>query len=404
VVASVRSSRSSRWRRSLAAGSVSGVLVLAPLTGISPAWAQTAVQPGDHGVWCADSDTSNRLDSAILATLQQTGVPGAIVGVWGPHCKYEQAFGVADKATGAPMRTDFYSRIGSETKTFTATGVLQLVDDGKVALDDPISKYVPGVPEGDVITLRELLRMQSGLFNYSADEDFQRALFSDPNRPFTPQELLNYAFAHPLVFAPGQGLLYCNTNYILLGLVIEKVSGLPLHQYLEQRVLQPLGLEHTNFPTDNAFPQPHAQGYTHQPLDDSEAVATDWDPSWGWSAGAMISNLDDLRTWARALATGALLEPDTQAQRLETVSAPGFAPGAGYGLGIFTAEGWIGHNGSLPGYQSLTLYLPQKKTTLVVLLNSDEPSPGVPVPSSAFGTAITQVISPNHVFQLTAAP
>jgi D-alanyl-D-alanine carboxypeptidase len=400
VVRSVRSSRGSRWRRALVAGLASGVLVLAPLSGMSPAWAHTGSQWGDRGVWCAGSDTSSRLDSAISATLRQTGVPGAIVGVWGPHCRYEQAFGVADKSTGAPMRTHFYSRIGSETKTFTATGVLQLVDDGKVGLDDPISKYVPGVPEGDRITLRELLRMQSGLFNYSADEGFQRALFTDPNRPFTPQQLLNYAFVHPLVFPPGQGFLYCNTNYILLGLVIEKVSGLPLNQYLEKRVFQPLGLEHTFFPTDNAFPQPHAQGYTQQTLDGSEAVATDWDPSWGWAAGAMISTLDDLRTWARALATGTLLKPDTQAQRLQTVSPPGFAPNVGYGLGIFNAEGWIGHNGSLPGYQSLTLYLPQEKSTLVVLLNSDEPSPGIAEPSSAFGTAITQIISPDHVFQL----
>jgi D-alanyl-D-alanine carboxypeptidase len=114
----------------------------------------------------------------------------------------------------------------------------------------------------------------------------------------------------------------------------------------------------------------------------------------------MISTLHDLRTWGRAVATGALLSPETQAQRLQTVSAPPLPPDVGYGLGIFVAEGWIGHNGSLPGYESLTLYLPQQQTTLVVLLNSDEPAPGIPEPSSAFGTAITKIISPDHVFQL----
>src|SRR5919199_1149672 len=257
--------------------------------------------------------------------------------------------------------------------------------------------------QGHRITLRELARMQSGLFNYSEDEDFQRALVTDPYRPFTPQELLGYAFAHPLDFPPGQGFHYSNTNTTLLGLVIEQVSGLPLHEFLEQRVFQPRELEDTSFPTDNAFPQPHAQGYTQQTLDGSETVATDWNPSWGWAAGAVISTLDDMRTWARALATGTLLEPGTQAQRLETVTPPGFNPAAGYGLGLFDVDGWIGHNGSLPGYQTLVVYLPQDDLTLVVLLNTDESVPGSgEPPSSAFGTAITQVISPDHVFDLTA--
>jgi D-alanyl-D-alanine carboxypeptidase len=403
MVARARSTQGPRWRRSIATVFASTVLLLAPVAG--PAWAHPASPPSDAAAWCRDSGTTAQLDEAISTALRETGAPGAIVGVWGPHCAYEKAFGVADKATGAPMRTDFYHRIGSETKTFTVTGVLQLVDDGLVGLDDPIGDYIPGVPEGDRITLRQLARMQSGLFNYSEDEQFQLDLVTDPYRPFTPQELLGYAFAHPLDFPPGEGFHYSNTNTILLALVIERVSGLPLHQYIEERVLQPLGLEDTSFPTDNAFPQPHAQGYTRTTLDGSETVATDWNPSWGWAAGAMISTLEDMRTWARAVATGTLLEPETQAQRLETVTPPGFNPGAGYGLGIFDAQGWVGHNGSLPGYQTLTVYLPERHLTLVVLLNTDEPVPGSngEAPSSAFGTAITQVISPDHVFDLSPA-
>ncbi len=402
MVAGAHSARSSRGVRALAAALTAGALVLSPLSGLGPARAQESTGSPESAAWCRSSATTARLDQAIADTLSQTGAPGALVGLWGPHCRYEKAFGVADKTTGVPMRTDFYSRIGSETKTFTATGILQLVDDGKVGLDDPIAKYVPGVPGGDQITLRELARMQSGLFNYSADEDFVRALQSDPHRPWTPQQLLDVAFAHPPVFPPGQGWQYNNTNYVLLGLVIEKVSGLPLDEFIQRRIIEPLGLEHTSFPTDNAFPEPHAQGYTRQTPDGSETTATDWDPSWGWAAGAMISTLEDLRTWARAVATGTLLEPATQGQRLQTVTPPGSNPDTGYGLGIFDAEGWIGHNGSLPGYESLTLYLPPQKMTLVVLLNTDEPAPGVPEPSSAFGTAITRIISPGHVFDLSA--
>lgn len=397
MVTATRPTPHPRWRRTLTAGFASGVLVLAPLGGA--AWAEPVARPDGTELGC-DSSVTAQLDAVVTATLERTGVPGAIVGVSGPDCRYEEAFGVADTATGEPMRTDFHSRIGSETKTFTVTALLQLVDDGAVGLDDPIGEYVAGVPEGDRITLRQLARMQSGLFNYSADEDFFQALVSDPYRSFTPQQLLEYSFAHPLNFPPGEGWEYSNTNTILLGLVVEQVSGLPLHEYLEQEVLEPLALDDTVLPTDNAFPEPHAEGYTA--FEDQVIVATDFNPSWGWAAGAMTSTLDDLQTWADAVATGTLLEPETQAQRLETAAPPGALPGVGYGLGIFVVQGWIGHNGSLPGYQSLTIHLPEQETSLVVLLNSDAPplSGDVTQSSSAFGTAITEVISPDDVFRL----
>ncbi|MFC9550802.1 serine hydrolase domain-containing protein [Rhodococcus sp. NPDC056960] len=346
-----------------------------------------------------DSGVAARLDEAIQKAMSMASIPGAIVGVWGPDGNYVKAFGVSDKTSGAPMETDFFHRIGSVTKTFTVTGVLQLVDEDKVALDDPISKYVEGVPLGDQITLRELARMQSGLANYSANEDFQKALLANPQADFTPQQLLDYAFAQPASFPPGQGFEYSNTNTILLGLVIEKVSGMPLPEYVTQKIIQPLKMADTSFPTTNAFPEPHAQGYTEQTVDGKEATATDWNPSWGWSAGAMISTLDDLHIWAPALATGTLLQPATQAQRLETVNAPGLAPDVGYGLGIFDVAGWIGHNGSLPGYQTVCVYLPEKQTTLAIMINTDVAYQDSE-PSTALAGAVTEIISPEHVYHL----
>ncbi|HET6735043.1 serine hydrolase domain-containing protein [Mycobacterium sp.] len=343
---------------------------------------------------------AERLDAAINQAMAAVNVPGAIVGVWGPDGSYVRAFGVADKATRAPMKTDFYHRIGSQTKTFTATGILQLVDQGKVGLDDPIAKYIDGVPQGDKITLRQLLRMQSGLFNYSESPAFQQAMFADPRTPFSPQELLDFAFAQPNVFPPGDGFLYCNTNYILLGLVVEKVGGQPLHDYVRDHILTPLGMSHTSFPTTNAFPEPHAQGYTVQTADGKEATATDWDPSWGWAAGAMISTLDDMRIWAPALATGKLLTPGLQTQRLQTVGAPGLPPQDGYGLGIFNLGGWIGHNGSLPGYQTVSVYLPQKQTAMVIFTNTDIEHQGGE-PSTTLATAITKELTPEHIYTLS---
>ena len=343
---------------------------------------------------------AQRLDVAVNQAMTAANVPGAIVGVWGPDGSYVRAFGVADKSTRAPMKTDFYSRIGSETKTFTVTGVLQLADQGKLGLDDLIGKFVDGVPGGDNITLRQLARMQSGLFNYSESPEFQQAMMADPRRPFTPQELLDFAFTQPNAFPPGEGFEYCNTNTVLLGVVVEKVSGQPLHDYVRDHILTPLGMSHTSFPTTNAFPEPHAQGYTVQTADGKEANATDWNPSWGWAAGAMISTLDDMRIWAPALATGELLTPQTQAQRLQTVGAPGLPPQDGYGLGIFNLGGWIGHNGSLPGYQTVAVYLTEKRTTLVILINTDIESQGGE-PGTTLATAITKELTPDHIYTLS---
>ncbi|XUM03135.1 serine hydrolase domain-containing protein [Streptomyces venezuelae ATCC 10712] len=396
-----------RNRRVCAALAAVGILV-APV-GAGAAFA--AERPGPAALVAAEPspsantafpvltpDVTARLDQAVRDVMDETGVPGVSVALSAPgKGAYIRSFGVADKATGAPMDPGLYMRIGSETKTFTVTALLELVDQGKVGLDDPISKYVDGVPNGDAITLRNLASMRSGLFNYSADEGFYKAFTSDPYRPFTPQQLLSYSFKHPIQFQPGAEFDYCNTNLILLGLVVEKVSGTPLNEYIQENVVEPAGLSHTVFPTDAAFPSPHAHGYTEQTASGKLEDATDWNPSWGWAAGAMISDLQDLRTWARVVATGTLLTPKTQAERLNVY--PSGIPGAGYGLGIFDVQGWIGHNGSLPGYESLTIYLPEAKATLVVLLNTDVLHDDNE-PSTLFGQAITRVVTPDHVFDI----
>ncbi|SLD88752.1 serine hydrolase domain-containing protein [Mycobacteroides abscessus] len=349
-----------------------------------------------------DPQTTAKLDSAINEILTSAAVPGAIVGVWGPKGQYVRTFGVANTATRAPLRPDFYHRIGSVTKTFTVTAVLQLVDEGKVELDDPIAKYVDKVPNGNKITLRELARMQSGLFNYSMSLAFSRDLEADPRRQYSTHELLDYAFAQPSNFVPGQSYEYSNTNAVLLGQVVEKVSGQTLPAFVQEHITGPLGMRHTSFPDTNAIPDPHARGYTQLTPTGSLVDSTDWNPSWASWAGAMISTLDDLRIWVPALATGVLLKPDTQQQRLQTVAMPPVPDDIRYGLGIFDARGWIGHNGSIPGYQTLAIYSPAEQTTVVALLNTDVAKQPAQ-PSTLFGTAITKVISPDHVFLLENA-
>ncbi|MET7513181.1 serine hydrolase domain-containing protein [Streptomyces sp. NPDC005480] len=348
------------------------------------------------------------LDAAVQKVMREANVPGVTFGVWTPDKgEYVKSYGVADKSTGQKMSPDLHMRIGSETKTFTVTSILKLVDEKKVGLDDPIGKYIDGVPNGDKITIRQLAEMRSGLFNYSADDDFYKALTSDPERPFTPQQLLDYSFKHPVLFEPGKEFSYCNTNLILLGLVVEKESGRPLDEYIKDNILTPAGMKQTLFPTGNEFPEPRSQGYTNQTASGKVEDTVDWNPSWGWAAGAMISTLNDLRIWAPTVATGkfpngdTMISPATQKQRLITPKTT--IPGAGYGLGIFNVQGWIGHNGSLPGYESLTIYLPSAEATLVVVLNTDIDHDNSE-PSTLVGQAITKIISPANVFDLPAQP
>ncbi|WP_418959270.1 serine hydrolase domain-containing protein [Streptomyces tritici] len=397
--------RPARTRR-LFAAAVLVASVLAPVAA-APATAEPAPYGASYGEEECPPDgfapeLTARLDRAIEDVRVQAGIPGVAVGVWmpGKGC-YLKATGVADTATRAPMTTDGYVRIGSETKTFTVTALLQLVDQGRVGLDDPIAKYVAGVPNGARITLRHLAEMRSGLFPYTSDPEFIRTLLSDPYRTFTPQEVLAYGYRHDNTSDPGVRFQYSNSNLVLLGLVVEKVTGKRLADVIHQRVLRPAGLHRTLFPRGAEFPEPHPRGYTNQTLSGAVVDATDWNPSWAWAAGAMISDLHDLRRWAEILATGRLLSPATQEQRLRTLPT-GF-PGTSYGLGILDTNGWIGHNGSIPGYETVTVHLPSEKATLVIMLNTDVLSGGQE-PSTLVARAVTQVITPDHVYAGSVTP
>jgi D-alanyl-D-alanine carboxypeptidase len=330
------------------------------------------------------------LDKAIPLAMGRASVPGAIVGIWQDGREpYVRAFGVRDTATGEKMATDLYMRIGSNSKTFTVTALLMLADQGKLGLDDPIGRYVEGVQNGDQITLRQLAEMRSGLYDYATDTNPKMP--EEPFRQWTPRELLAIAFSHKPLFPPGSKFDYCNTNTVLLGVVVEKVSGQSLSSFIEQNILKPEGLAHTVFPAGAEFPSPHSRGYLKLP-DGKIVDATDWNPSWGWASGNMISTLDDMRVWARDLALGKLLSPAMKKERDRFLPAPPEGDGALYGLALENQNGWIGHNGNILSYMAYPYYLPEEGITMVVLLNTGADIPG----SWAMMQDITRIVSPDH--------
>ncbi|WP_411137821.1 serine hydrolase domain-containing protein [Streptomyces sp. C10] len=275
--------------------------------------------------------------------------------------------GVADLRTGAKVPVDGQVRAGSNTKAFTATVVLQLAGEGKVAVDAPVERYLPGLVRGEGIagrriTVRQLLQHTSGLPDYT---DF----IADPTGKarhtyVRPRALLDTALAHKAVFAPGTKWAYSNTNYLLAGLLIEKVTGRPLAEQLTRRVIDRIGLRHTYFPGvgDEGIREAHPQGYFAAKPGRSLDNITELDPSWGWAAGQIISTPSDLNRFFTALLDGELLEPAQLAQMRTTVKVPesaGIGPGVRYGLGVTSAplscggRSW-GHGGDIPGYGTRT--------------------------------------------------
>ena len=348
------------------------------------------------------SEMKEKLQAKMESLIKEINAPGFNVGIWIPgEGEWQNSFGVADKETAEKMSLDNHFRIGSITKTFVITAVLQLVDKGDISLDDKISKYIDNVPNGDKITIRQLANMTSGLANYSEDEEWvKKVIYTKNDRNVPTSELLEVAFKLPPTFAPGKGWHYSNTNTVLLGQVIEKVSGLSLDKYLQENIFTPLALENTSFPLDEKMPSPYAHGYTKQTLDEKEADATFNNPSWTNAAGQMVSTFADLKIWAKALGTGALLSEDAFKERLTWVTLPPNTAKRKYGLGVGSNSGWINHTGSLPGYNCIVAYLPEKQAVFVVMINSDMDlvikEKNVPLTDMVF-EAVTKIVTPDNV-------
>ena len=321
-----------------------------------------------------DPALQNKLEAAFEKSFRDSGAPGAIAAIRTPQGTWVSTRGVADLSSGEPMRAEMHHRIGSVTKTFTATLLLQAEAEGLLSLDDTIDQYVKGVPNGDEITLRQMANMTSGLADYSVNEQFMDAVFSHPERVWTPQEVVRIGIEDSPIFDPGTDGYYSNTNYILLGLVLEQVTGKPLERLYSKQIIKPLHLKETSFPdaADSSIPEPHAQGYTLQSQNAEPLNATDWNPSWGWAAGGMISTADDMLLYGRALGTGkGLLPPKQQAERLDSFILNDIFNGlAYYGLGLTYDRGWIGHGGDIPGYNTQLFYHPDLDATVVVEVNS----------------------------------
>ena len=352
------------------------------------------------------------LQASLGEVVERTTAPSAIVVVRsGRFGDATFAFGTTQLGGTQPVVATDHIRAGSVTKTMTATLILQLVQEGRLALEDPVSKFVANVPDGDAITIAQLLDMRSGLYNYTDDRRWSQAVDAEPQRVWKPQELLDIAFPHPGYFPPGSNFHYTNTGYILLGMIMEQLTGETASALFTQRLFAPLGMKDTTLPMldDPSMPVPFAHGYHYGSFDsalpaEQQAQAragtlrpqdvSDINPSWGWTAGSVISTAEDLVLWARALVDGSLLSPATQQLRLESIRGLGpdypKAEGVyGYGYGIDRSGPYLGHGGQINGYNTAMSRNPQTDTTVIAVGTLTLAPDGTPVAPALANTVMT---------------
>ena len=350
------------------------LLVLGP----SPALTQAVTAP---------APLQNRLQAKLDSVYRAGKFPGAVLGVaLADGSSFGLAVGQSDTALKKPMRAEDRMPQGSVGKTYVAAVALQLVDEGKLELDAPVSRYLGSeawfsrLPNASAITVRQLMNHTSGLVRYEFNEQFLADLKRDPFRVWKVEEQLAYLFDQPAPFAAGEGWEYSDTNYLVLGLIIERLSGRALNDEIRRRVIQPLRLTAT-IPNDR--PElPIAQGYAGQPnpFGGSDAMLVDGrmilNPAFEGAGGGWSSSAVDLACWGKALYGGKVLPAARLQEAFQGVPAR-LGPEVRYGLGVIiwpSAQGPVyGHSGFFPGYITDLRYFPQGDFAIALQVNTSVP-------------------------------
>ena len=338
--------------------------------------ATTAVTLAGTGATSAYAATRRDAMRDVAQQVLAIGAPGYMARIDDGHRVELTAAGVADTATGRRLTGREQFEVGSNTKTFMSALALQLVDQRRLTLDAPVERYLPGVvPNGAHITVRMLLNHTSGLFSYTGDPDFFPAMDRDPQHVYTDRELLTIAFAHAPNFAPGTSWSYSNTNYILVGMVLQKLTGKSLPDLVQQRIARPLGLTRTYFAAPRATHT--GPGYAHGYAVDLNVTPPAYSdvaglPLGGWAgaAGAIISTQNDLSRFFAAVLGGKLFSAEQLRQMKTTVPVPAdFGIDGEYGLGLFKINSpcgtvW-GHGGDTLGHHSTAVTTADGRRTAI---------------------------------------
>lgn len=348
------------------------VLLVSAPGGYGQGWPGTAPPAFNR-----QAQLNTRLRSLLDAAVRRA-LPGVSLRASGPGIDFRGAAGVANLATGEPLTTDHAMYVASLGKTFTATIALQLCEEGSLELDSPITTWLPRdiaarIPSSDKITLRHLLGHRSGLIDYlNDDEAWRRDFVKDPRRPWSNRDVALYLLDRPLLFEPGTEFRYSNSNYILAGIIIERVTGRPLHALIRERILDPLDLQHSFHGHEAVETDKLVHGYVRWR---GRRIDTfPWFLHEGLADSGMRSTPDDISRFLRSLLTKDVLLSEAMRAELTRMSASGY-PASSYGLGLYVHRDLWGHrtaythDGVDPGYEADMLYFPDLDLTIVICAN-----------------------------------
>ena len=367
--------------------------------GLPAAAGATEAQGGGHSTeatlkagMSSESARREAYRQAVLRVKNQFHVPGVVAGVWTPGKRpWKIAEGSGDVASGTPIHIGDRFPIRSVTKSYTVTLLLQLVRSKAVSLDDPIGKYVPDLGAVSGVTLAQLAAMESGIKSYSDIPEFLSGL-EHPERPWTPRQLVDLALPYGLLWPPGSQYDYSNTNCILLGMVVESITQVPIADTCRGWLFTPLGLKKTSYPNNTEIPDPHPTPYLVDAATGELEECPVVNLSAFGAAGGMVTTLEELHKWGKALGDGRLIGSRLQKIRMEhsrpATSGPEYDR---YGLGMGQLKRWWGHTGEGLGYQACTFYDPKTGGVICVLLNSSQPR--VNVATEVF-KALADVVHP----------
>jgi CubicO group peptidase (beta-lactamase class C family) len=335
-----------------------------------------------------DRAFARQAQALLEAAVPDAKGPGmAVLVARGDEVLFRGARGMASIELDVPLSPDHAFRIGSVTKQFAAAGLLRLVDDGKVALADPLSKFLPDYPGGEAITIAQLLNHTSGIQSYTNIPGY---MDQEIRKDLDTSALVAVFKDLPVEFAPGEGWNYNNSGYVLVGAVIEKASGMPWQRWLEQVQFRPAGLDRTRSGATLAVIPGHASGYSVG-VDGSLSVAGPLSMTQPHAAGALVSTLDDLLRWNRALHGGEVISAESYQRMITPEGKAGEAPNR-YGFGIqadsIRGRAALQHGGGINGFLSMLIYLPESEVTVVTLRNADGAGGGRPLPRQLAALAL----------------
>ncbi|WP_024799535.1 serine hydrolase [Nocardia sp. BMG51109] len=322
-----------------------------------------------------DETTRDMLEFLLETQFYEKRLPGlgAVVEVGGR--RWELALGVSDVTTGEPFRIGDHYRIGSVTKSFTATAVLQQIDRGRLGFGDTLEPFVPGIPNGERITIKHLLNMTSGVPDFADVPDWLPTVeglsFDTADTDWPQQRKVDVMRSRPAAFEPGVRARYCDSNYILLGLVLEQVTGKPAADVINGEVVAAVpGLACTEFPSVAKLPDPHPAIYALIPDSRTLRELGDMNPHVLWTAAAMTSTVEDLLIWVRELADSTLLSAELQRERLTPRHLAGRRAFHRYGLGVQRLGALVGHSGMTPGSSCAVYRYPAEDASVAVVTNA----------------------------------